>query len=162
MREREENILAALSRYEFPNLLQDPEDKAALFHDLLTALDSAGFSVVKPSVFSCDAPAQIKSCLLIVDQQLSIGGVSECAPVRHNLGVALRTISSMDDYLRELERLGTLVPITWGEFVLEQHAKKLLPNLQASGNLGSNGSDRSDNANGIQGQKAFAVSTPSN
>jgi hypothetical protein len=137
MYQQAENILAALRTRQFANLLQDPGDQEALFRDLLTALTAAGFAVVKPSVLELDAPAQIKSCLRIA--HYSIHG-KQLELAADKVEVALHVTQALEDYLRELGRLGTQVPLTWAEFVQREYYKKFADKTGAFDNVGSNGS----------------------
>ena len=146
MRQNAEHVLAALRTRDFPNLLQDHEDRESLFRDLLTALGAAGFDVVKPSTLEIDAPAQIKSCLRVAHYEAAAGHVDLA---QEKITVALCVIQALEDYLRELSRLGTQVPITWAEFLQDQYLKKYLGNRDLSGNVNRNGSK---NAIGILSQ----------
>lgn len=102
--------------------------------DLEAALDElafCGYRLVKPSTLELEAPAQLRGCL-VVARQAVMGGHGELA--LEKIDVALCLVRMLEDYLRELTRLGTQVPITWREFVESQFHKNLLANSNGCAN----------------------------
>lgn len=94
--------------------------------ELESALDElalSGYRPVKPSSLELEAPAQLRGCLRVAHQAIC-GGHGELA--LEKVDVALHLVRLLEDYLRELTRLGTMVPLTWKEFVEAQYQKNLL------------------------------------
>lgn len=131
MEQKTENIMAALQRRECHGLLEG--DRAGLVEEVLVALGSCGFVVVKPAALRTDAPAQIKSCLRVAHYEIA-GGNKDLA--QQKIEVALCLIQNIEDYLRELERMGTQVPVTWAEWMQEEYRKRFAKS-EASGNVKS-------------------------
>lgn len=134
MIQQTENILAALKRREVQFLLKDPHSQDAQLRGFLSALESVGYRVVKPAVIHTDAPAQMKSCLRVAHYEIAAGH-TELA--QQKLDVALCLTQYLEDYLRELERMGTQVPITWAEWMQDQYTKRFA-NSGTSDNVTSN------------------------
>jgi hypothetical protein len=102
--------------------------------DIEAAIDElafCGYRLVKPSTLELEAPAQLRGCLRVAHQAIA-GGHGELALEKIDVGLCL--VRMLEDYLRELTRLGTQVPITWKEFVESQFHKNLLANSTACGN----------------------------
>jgi hypothetical protein len=116
-------ILAAIRSKDHPSILCEADDQGPLFRDLLSALSAVGYAVVKPCVIDTDAPAQIKSCLHVARQW---AGGSQPDMVVGKIDVALAIAQALEDYLRELNRLGTMVPVTWAEWVQLQYSRKFV------------------------------------
>lgn len=99
---------------------------AARARELESALDElalCGYRPVKPASLELEAPAQLRGCLRVAHQAVSCGH-GELAIEK--LDVALHLVRLLEDYLRELTRLGTMVPLTWKEFVESQYQNNLL------------------------------------
>jgi hypothetical protein len=104
-------------------------ERAREIESALDELALSGYLAVKPSSLELEAPAQLRGCLRVAHQAIC-GGHGELA--LEKLDVALHLVRLLEDYLRELTRLGTQVPLTWKEFVESQYQKNLLADSTAS------------------------------
>ena len=98
-------------------------DQELKIREVLEWIAGAGFWVVKPSTLELEVPGQIRACLMTADLAVASGDL-ELA--RQKIDAAVTTLRLLGDYLRELERLGTVVPISWPEFVRGRFEKNLL------------------------------------
>lgn len=107
------------------DLVCDPGEKEAMVREVLSAVVAAGYAVYKPCTLEIEVPAQIRGALRIAHREVALGN-GEMA--MSNIEAALATLGLLEDYLRELRRLGTQVPLTWAEFVRGEFARKHLRN----------------------------------
>lgn len=116
-------ILAAMRTVRLDDLIPDPQEKEALVREVLDSILSAGFLVCKPQTLELDIPAQIAGCLRVAHRASALGDQVMTA---QKIEAALASLQLLGDYLRELGRLGTVVPITWKEFVSGRYARNTL------------------------------------
>lgn len=132
------SILAAMQTVKLDELLCDPAEKESLVREVLDSILRAGFLITKPQTLELEVPGQIRGCLRVAHHAICSGDVDLAS---QKVEAAIATVQLLDDYLRELQRLGTLVPMTWREFVQGSYAKKYLQNAHISGNVGNANND---------------------
>ena len=117
------SIAAATERVQFEGLTCSPLQKEAIVREVLDSIAWAGFTICRHQTLELEVAGQIRGCLRVAHHAVHAGDTELAC---QKIEASIATIQLLDDYLRELQRLGTTVPLTWRDFVQGRYAEKHL------------------------------------